>query len=509
MSHKNSTNELNFKCHECNIFFEMKEELRIHSFIHFNGDIKTCLECDQIFKTNRLLNIHMQKHENKKSFQCQGCSEYFTFKTGLSKHIRLNRCKGPTLVIEPTPGLKRNEALIAKDQLKKITKTTKSARKETNVVTGLKGPKRRRQPGSEDDFKNFMVAPEVEKKSETPKSQEDLKKTRAFRKRKSIVRTKPRSSRGHHEYTCDICGETVKFMKEFLKHMKEQHLILEKYQCKLCDSKFKSLKNLSDHLAQSHEMKVSVLIEKFSCDVCDRKFDLKSRLESHKLSHDESSRNLICSVCSAAFKTIGNLRRHEATHATTLDFRCCHCQKMFKTKVSLSAHLLTVHAEIKVFVKCHICEVILLERYLKNHIKNQHTEKGQEKLFGCGVCQKSFKTQKLAENHFEATHEPKDKGLIYSCQQCPEQFFRQRLLREHTLLVHFNGMVYQCDTCCKLFKSQQLLNVHSVVHSENEVNFPCTVCDVVLKTKGGHLKHMKTHQQDLNSEQKTLRALLL
>lgn len=501
IAHKNK-NELQFKCKVCNIDFEMKEELRIHSFIHFDGDIHTCLECHQIFKNARLLRIHMQKHEDKKKFLCKKCGDSFTFKTGLEKHIRLNRCKGPKHVEEANP---EEIAKIAMEQLKMVTQNCKkwSKAREVDVMKGFKD-----QPESdyelEDDFDTFL--PKIEPKTENVITEvkvmpQNVKREIVGTKQTRKVRHKipidsvisQRKGRPHLVYTCDFCGENIKFKTAFVQHLK-QHTIYQRYKCQQCEFSYKSRSKLLEHSIEVHGEKLSVVKGTFVCEHCDKKFDTKSIFESHKLSHNENARNYMCETCNAAFKSVGNLRRHQQTHAPTRDFQCDDCSKSFKTPLALKIHSETVHAKYKIFVNCPICKAIVQEKLLKNHIHRQHTDAGKEKPFSCSVCLKSFRTARLEERHFLSVHEPKSIGKIYVCPQCPDlKFLRQRDLKEHSF-VHFDGDIFQCDICQKLFKNKRLLRIHSECHSENAKMYPCKLCpDVVFRSRGGRQKHMQKH----------------
>lgn len=520
IAHRKSKTELNFKCYKCNIYFEMKEELRIHSFIHFNGEIKTCLECNQIFKTTRLLNIHMQKHEPKKLFQCTQCCEFFTFKTGLAKHLRLGRCRGPLISGEGEECTFGDQevAEIALRQLNEMSRSKLKVKepeseeeKDTKYELSVDSVGSFKFSDTEEIFEEKL--PKVETKEivkvvveeKLPNVEVETKETRKFRFSKKLKSVDLPKGRPHLVYTCDFCGKSIKFKKDFLLHVK-QHTINQRYKCKECDESFKSKKKLIDHSSEVHGIKLLVLIEAFSCETCGKMFDARSALEAHKRSHDESTRKHVCEVCSAAFKSIGNLRRHAAIHVTSRNFHCDLCHKSFKTELALKLHFESVHAEMRVFVNCGICQAIVQEKHLTQHIKNMHTEEGQEKPFECNACGKKFRTEKLGQRHYEAVHEAKDRGVIYTCPHCPELlFYRQRELKEHSF-VHFEGTIFQCDECLKMFKSKRLLMIHQASHIE--VDYPCNLCEnVVFKTPGGRRKHiLRLHskfetQEELDEEE--------
>lgn len=512
MNHKNNSYESKHVCNECQISFEMKEELRIHSFIHFKGEIKTCLECYQIFKTSRLLNIHMEKHNTKKSFACTSCGDLFTFQTGLAKHIRMNRCKGPKSTEIRNEQAKNDEVEIAKNLLKQLSKNRKRTKpsKTSSIPSNSSEPSAPKKPrekkeviNSKPQDKMFRVSETVSNSLEVKVEVEvdinpvnlELKESRKIRKARNLdTSIALRPSRARLVYTCDFCGAKIKFKKKITEHLKNHHQ--NRYKCSECESAFKRHRQLVKHSIDVHGVEIQLNL--FSCDVCDRKFDMKSKLETHKLSHDDNARNHICVTCNAAFKSVGNLHRHEATHVETKDFKCPDCPKSFKTKISLKVHKETVHVDVKVFVQCPECNLIVLETTLRNHIKNQHTEEGRDKPFKCIDCDKLFRSETVGLRHWSAVHDPKPRGVIYRCPDCPEQFIRQRDLKEHSF-IHFDGAVFQCEVCQKKFTSKRLLNIHSAVHNE-EIgrSFSCKVCDKVqFKTRGGLRKHMRNIHSNL------------
>lgn len=509
MAHKNK-DELSFKCQQCNIYFEMKEELRIHSFIHFDGEIKSCPVCDQIFKTTRLLNVHLQKHQDKKSFKCTDCGDFFTFKTGLAKHIRLNRCRGPpdSTSSHTTEGDQKLASFIneevARSQLASITRPrqTAKARKrfETAQVKKAKPVKTRKLTENLSVQETMTEGNPTDNlrtdKATQPPPEVNLKETRKARTQTFVINSRP--GRAHLFYTCDLCGFKVKFVKNIKAHMK-LHVSQDKLQCKICSDGFRNRSTLSEHMLLGHGIKTTVLIEKYTCEVCAAKFDTRSRYEAHKLSHDESARNFNCNWCSAAFKTVGNLHRHEATHAESRDFHCDKCSKSFKTKIALNVHTSSVHVEYNVLVECPICRKLVKEKNFSFHRK-MHSEDSNLKPFVCTICLKTFKTQKLGLRHYGAVHDPKDRGVVYSCPDCPEKFLRLRDLKNHSFS-HFSGPIFQCESCKKVFKTARLLRIHvKSIHENAETLFSCGQCESVMKTRSGLVKHVKSRHSDINVE---------
>lgn len=120
--HKNGqTAGSHFKCKECECAFDLRDDLMNHQILtHYSGVIHSCEECGKHFKKKSLLELHMHSHKEK-SVQCGVCKMMFTFVTGLAKHRKLGRCKGPAAKTPKDILTKEEIARIAKQQLEEIT----------------------------------------------------------------------------------------------------------------------------------------------------------------------------------------------------------------------------------------------------------------------------------------------------------------------------------------------------------------------------------------------------
>lgn len=297
-------------------------------------------------------------------------------------------------------------------------------------------------------------------------------------------------------YTCDKCGESVKNRKNFEHHMKSLHPP-QKYPCKICGAAFKSRQKFLTHSIEKHDMKLRVAKGIFKCEICGMNFDVKSIFEAHQLSHTDA-REQICHICGVGFKSVSNLHRHQkSVHAEERKEFCKICNKNFKTKMALKIHM-NNHADMKVYVKCIYCNVIVQERSLKTHIKNSHTTEGLEKKFECENCQKCFKTEALLRRHFDSVHEPVDRGITYECKDCNYTTTRQRDLKEHEMANHYEGTVHVCE-CGSKFKTRRLLQIHvNATHNQN-FTFACLFCEHSCKTRSGMRKHLIRHHSSVDS----------
>lgn len=404
----------------------------------------------------------MQKHSQKK-FQCESCRESFTFKSGLNKHMRLNRCKGLSEDLENNDDyhVTQNElAKIAHEQLRSISVNKKEIT-EIALKTVAEEPKSAEVDQITHDDNDIDIF---------SSDGESLGQEIVVPTENILSRPKGRT---HNTYICDHCGESIKYHKNLVAHMRNNHLG-SKYQCQKCPEIFRSKSGLKDHSLAIHGIKIILAPEK-----------------SH-----------VCDVCQASFRLIGNLKRHSLTHTKVRNYLCDTCPKSFKSQSSLKVHKESVHAAVKLFVNCPFCKVIIQEKSLKIHIFNRHTEEGQKKPFSCNECAKSFKTEFLLKRHVDLQHVSIDRGVIYDCKICGLAFNRQRDLRAHSF-DHFDGPVHVCE-CGKKFKNKRLLLVHASIHTAQDTRFSCLHCDAVFKTIGGRRKHLTKHHKNLNVEDQTL-----
>lgn len=79
-----------YKCTDCELSFTMRENLRVHSFQHYEGKVFDCgVEgCGKFFKSQSLLSVHLKSHSQEKQYQCFRCQKSFVQSSGLSKHLK-------------------------------------------------------------------------------------------------------------------------------------------------------------------------------------------------------------------------------------------------------------------------------------------------------------------------------------------------------------------------------------------------------------------------------------
>uniref|UniRef100_A0ABD2WHZ8 C2H2-type domain-containing protein n=1 Tax=Trichogramma kaykai TaxID=54128 RepID=A0ABD2WHZ8_9HYME len=133
-----------------------------------------------------------------------------------------------------------------------------------------------------------------------------------------------------------------------------------------------------------------------------------------------------------------SLMRHvESLHICIARYSCDKCEKSYKQKVQLKAHIDSVHNGIT--HPCNICEKIFSSKsYLKIHIKIMH--KGVSPT--CQICQKTFTLKSNLRIHIDKMHN----NIRHSCDKCEKSFTYRVYLKNHIDVVH-NDVRHACDVC--------------------------------------------------------------
>lgn len=141
----------------------------------------------------------------------------------------------------------------------------------------------------------------------------------------------------------------------------------------------------------------------------------------------------------------------------------------------------------------------------------------REKVFTCGICNRSFGYKHVLQNH-ERTHTGEKP---FECSQCHKRFTRDHHLKTHMRLhtgekpyhcthcdrhfvqvanlrrhlrVHTGERPYACELCASRFSDSNQLKAHMLIH-KGEKPFHCVLCDGKFRRRH-HLMHHKCHARD-------------
>ena len=139
--------------------------------------------------------------------------------------------------------------------------------------------------------------------------------------------------------------------------------------------------------------------------------------DNHKLIvHEGVKQPIMCPKCPMGFARKGNLINHLKYVHVEAKYECEHCNAKFKTKVSLTQHILSMHTDEKPF-KCSECEMSFKTNGVKKaHLKRIHgigddpvikkrkTEDYRSFERTCPHCNESLKNLYYLHKHIKAVH---------------------------------------------------------------------------------------------------------
>ncbi|OXA48639.1 Zinc finger protein 93 [Folsomia candida] len=252
-----------------------------------------------------------------------------------------------------------------------------------------------------------------------------------------------------------------------------------------CKNSFKTYKKLVAHRSQ-HENSGQ---KPWKCDKCGVSFKTKSTLTGHVLDVHTTERPFKCSLCSSSYKRIGQLNLHLKDHDPFNRYPCPKCNVKLKTERCLKLHLEKVHGRRD--WKCYFCKKSFTRVGLIDHIRI-HTD---EAVFNCRTCSDTFL-------HYSSRAQKTD--LLPPCYRAKECPFCHRLCKDtHALAVHTRihtgEKPYTCprEDCGKQFSTSSSLKSHAKYHiNYSDGEFKCTFCPKTFKTQ----RSAKYHESNVHME---------
>ncbi|XP_069549307.1 zinc finger protein ZFAT isoform X2 [Brachyistius frenatus] len=182
-----------------------------------------------------------------------------------------------------------------------------------------------------------------------------------------------------------------------------------------------------------------------------------------------------CEFCNKIFKFRHSLIAHLRTHTQEKPFQCPHCDYASAIKANLNVHL-RKHTGEK-FSCLHCAFTCLSPGHLKVHIERVHLKLKQH----CSFCEQKYSDVKNLLKHMEKRHNLKDPDVYQSYQQ-------QRLKTRQGL----RQLLYHCPTCNRRFKNQLERERHLLVHGPQRP-FACLLCDHAATKMAALATHIRKH----------------
>nr|XP_015831218.2 zinc finger protein ZFAT isoform X1 [Nothobranchius furzeri] len=182
-----------------------------------------------------------------------------------------------------------------------------------------------------------------------------------------------------------------------------------------------------------------------------------------------------CEFCQKIFKFRHSLVAHLRTHTQEKPFQCPHCDYASAIKANLIVHL-RKHTGEK--FSCEHCPFSCLSPgHLKVHVERVHLKIKQP----CSFCEKKYADVKNLLKHMEKQHNLSNSAVNQNYQQL-------RLKTRQGL----RQLLYHCSTCNRRFKNQLERERHMLVHLP-QPPFACMLCDHAATKMAALAAHVRKH----------------
>ncbi|KAI5281121.1 Zinc Finger Protein Zfat [Manis pentadactyla] len=191
-----------------------------------------------------------------------------------------------------------------------------------------------------------------------------------------------------------------------------------------------------------------------------------------------------CEYCNKVFKFKHSLQAHLRIHTNEKPYKCSQCSYASAIKANLNVHL-RKHTGEK--FACDYCSFTCLSKgHLKVHVERVHKKIKQH----CRFCKKKYSDVKNLIKHIRDAHDPQDKKvkealdalclltregkrqLLYDCHIC-ERKFKNELDRDRHMLVHGDKWPFACELCGHGATKYQALELHVRKHP---FVYVCAIC---------------------------------
>nr|XP_014093788.2 zinc finger protein 432 isoform X2 [Bactrocera oleae] len=167
------------------------------------------------------------------------------------------------------------------------------------------------------------------------------------------------------KFTCDYCQKVFKNRSRMLTHRRSHELDRPKYACEECGRLYATKQAKDVHVRSFHNR------TGLKCPICDKVFVINKLLEVHMRYHTGDF-PYVCDICGQKFAQMCHLNTHKNVKHMSVRFSCEHpgCGKYFTSSASLRNHEYS-HSSMP-FECVHCKRGYPAKAKLKVHIRQKH-----------------------------------------------------------------------------------------------------------------------------------------
>nr|XP_033482146.1 zinc finger protein 180-like [Epinephelus lanceolatus] len=131
----------------------------------------------------------------------------------------------------------------------------------------------------------------------------------------------------------------------------------------------------------------------FKCDTCERVFKFRSQLYAHMRQHT-GEKPFLCKTCGKAFRRNGDLKVHVRIHTGEKPYVCRTCGKRFCEMSALTRHMKTHTGE-----KPHTCKTCGKAFRRRDDLRVHLRTHSDERPYTCETCRRDFRSSSNLKSH--------------------------------------------------------------------------------------------------------------
>ncbi|XP_064465520.1 zinc finger protein 423-like isoform X2 [Ornithodoros turicata] len=484
-----------FRCDFCQRLFKHKRSRDRHVKLH-TGDRKyRCSQCEAAFSRSDHLKIHMKTHDHAKPFQCALCNRGYNTAAALTSHMQNHRkTASADGRISGHSSLQGFSTGVAVDTSMPPSREDSSSSSTDKLSPGLASPARngtesQRNGCRKDSDRSGSASPPSRSKDTDPQlpcgfcSRRDFPSLEALQSHVrsthvpfSAASLVANSGSHHHEH-----GQLSSSSRQSPPAATTAASIVDaSYECEYCGMKLPSVHALQTHTLAAHSF-TEVLSKRVSamagvdtrtgpliCSQCGAASPDFESFRAHLASHIEGRISRSCPECRAEFPSSQQLESHVASHflATSVEYGCQACLKLFPRPDELQKHLLDLHAHH--LYRCALCRDVFDSKVgVQVHFAVKHSNECQ--VFKCNACNAAYRSEPEFALHVQVTHLAK--AAPYRCLLCEQTFASEPLLQRH---LDTHGKQFPCTLCSQAFHVEFLLEKHMQA---------CHTADLTIQTE--------------------------